>query len=57
MYLSANTSTLCIVLLEVGNLFCARYKYKSLKYELFKYPTQISFIVTGRWVPFSTFLL
>ena len=56
IYLSANVSTLCIALLEVGNLFCARYRYKSLKYGLFKYPTHISFIVTGRWVPFNTFL-
>ena len=56
MYLSANVSTLCIALLELGNLFCARYRYKSLKYGLFKYPAHISFIVTGRWVPVNTFL-
>ena len=56
MSLSANTSTLCIELLELGNLFCVRDKYKSLKYGLFKYHTFISFIVTERGVPFSTFL-
>ena len=56
IYLSANVSTLCIVLLELGNLFCARYRCKSLKYGPFKYPACISFIVTGRWVPFNTFL-
>ena len=55
-YFSASVSTLCIALVELGNLFCAKYKYISLKYGLFKYPTCISFMVTRRCVPFNTFL-
>ena len=56
IYLSASTSTLNIALLELGYLFCAKYKYISLKYGLVTYPTCISFMVTGRCVPFNTFL-
>ena len=55
-YLSTSTSTLCIALFELGNLFCAKYRYISLKYGLFKYPAYISFIVTWRCLPFNTFL-
>ena len=47
MFLSANTSTLHITILELGNLFYVRYRSKSLKYGLLKYPTCISFIVPG----------
>ena len=56
IYLSTSTSTLCIALLELGNLFCAKYRYKSLKYGLFKYSACISFMVTGKCVPFNIFL-
>ena len=56
IYFSANVFTFCIADLVLGNLFCARYKYKSLKYELIKYPACIYFTVTGKWVPFTTFL-
>ena len=31
MYLSANISTFLIVALEMGNLFCDKYRYMSLK--------------------------
>ena len=56
IYLSPSTSMLHIALLELGNLFCAKYKYMSLKYGLSRYSACISFMVTGRWVPFNTFL-
>ena len=55
-HFSASASTLLIAALEEGSLFCDKYKYKSLKYELCKYPVCISFISTGKWVPFNTFL-
>ena len=55
-YLSASTSTLHVALFELGNLFCVKYRYISLKYGLFKYPTCIPFMVTGRCVPFKTLL-
>ena len=51
LYHSASTSTLHIVLLELGNLFYVKYKY-----GLFRYPGYISLIFTGRCVPFNTFL-
>ena len=47
IYFSASTSTLLIDTLEEGSLFCDKYKYISLKYELCKYPTCISFISIG----------
>ena len=56
IYFSANVSTFCIADLLLGNLFCARYKYKSLKYGLIKYPACIFFTVTGKHVPFRTSL-
>ena len=56
IYLSTSTSTLHIELFELGNLFCAKYRYISLQCGLFKYPTCISFMVSGRGVPFNTFL-
>ena len=43
IYLSTNISILCIALCELGNLFWQRYRYRSLKYGLFKYPAWISF--------------
>ena len=55
-YLSDSATTLHTALFELGNLCCAKYKYISLKYGLFKYPAVIPFIVTGRCVPFNTFL-
>ena len=57
MYLSANMSTLDIAFLEFGNLFCVRYKYKSLKYGLFKYPACISFISDREMGTFQYFSL
>ena len=56
VYFSASASTLLIATLEEGSLFCDKYKYRTLKYELCKYPACISFILTGKWVPFNTFL-
>ena len=56
IYLSANVSTFLTADLVLGSLFCTRYKYKSLKYWLSKYPTCISFTVTGKYIPFRTFL-
>ena len=38
MYYSVSISILLIINLEEGNLFCDRYKHKSLKYGLCKYP-------------------
>ena len=35
-YLSANASVFLIAGLEDGSLFCDKYKYKSLKYGLYK---------------------
>ena len=55
-YFSARASTLSIALFELCNLFCVKYRYISLKYGLFKYPTSISFMVTGRCVPLIPFL-
>ena len=42
--------------LELGDLFCVRCKYKSLKYGLNKYPVCISITVTGKCVHCRTFL-
>ena len=47
IYFSASISTLLIAVLEEGSLFCDKYKHKSLKYELCRYPTSISLISTG----------
>ena len=56
IYFSASVSILLITNLEEGSLFCDKCKYRSLKYELCKYPACISLISTGKWMPFSTFL-
>ena len=56
VYIFANVSTFWIADLVSGNLFCARYKYNSLNYGLIKYPTCIPFTVTGKFVPFRSFL-
>ena len=48
LYFSASASIFLIAGLEDGNLFCDRYKYKSLKYGLCMYPACISLISTGR---------
>ena len=56
IYFTANISTFHIADLLLGNLFCVRYKYKSLKYELIKYPTCISFTSTGKCFLFRSFL-
>ena len=56
MNFSASTSTLFMALLLLGNLFWAKYRYRSLKYGLVKKPAWISLIVIGKYVPFSTFL-
>ena len=47
IYFPANISNFCIADLVLGNLFFARYKFKSLDYRLIKYPACISFTVTG----------
>ena len=47
-YFSASASIFLITGLEDGNLFCDKYKYKSLKYGLCMYPACISLILTGR---------
>ena len=57
IYFSASISTLFIAAFLLSNLFCAKYWYMSLKYELFKYPACISFIVKGKCVSFNTFFL
>ena len=56
IYFLPNVSIFHIANLVIGNLFCASYKYKSLKYGLIKYPACISFTVTGKCVLFGTFL-
>ena len=48
IYFPASASTLLIAILEEGSLFCDKYKYRSLKYELCKYPACISLISTGK---------
>ena len=48
--------SLWMAVFVLGNLFFARYRYKSLKYGLLKYTACISFTVTGIYVPFKTFL-
>ena len=55
MYCSAKASSFHIPTLELGGLLLAKYKYISLKYKLFKYPAQISFIITDRCTPHNTF--
>ena len=57
IYFFASISTLFIAAFLLSNLFCAKYWYMSLKYELFKYPACISFIVKGKCLPFNTFFL
>ena len=42
IYFSANVSILLITDLEESSLCCDKYKYRSLKYELCKYPACIS---------------
>ena len=53
---STNASTLQIAIFVPSNLFWAKYKYKSLKYGLVKYPVYISFTVTGKCVSLRTFI-
>ena len=55
-YFSANVSTFQIAVFGLGNLFQAKYRYKSLKYRLIKYPACIPFIVTGKCIPLRAFL-
>ena len=57
MYLSASVSTLLITTLEEGSSFCDKYKYMSLKYELCKYPTCISFNLNWQVSAFQYFSL
>ena len=56
MDLSTNIFTFLIVILEVGNVFCDKYRKMSLKWELVKYLAWISFISTSKCVPLSTIL-
>ena len=53
IYFSANVSNFCITDLVLGNLFCARYQYKSLKYGLIKFSACISFMVTFLCIIFN----
>ena len=48
IYLSASVSTLLIAVLEEDSLLCDKYRYRFLKYEIHKYPTYISLILTGK---------
>ena len=48
IYFSASVSTLLIAILEEGSLLYDKYKYRSLKYELCKYPACVSLILTGK---------
>ena len=54
-YLSANVLVLKSALYD-DKLYCTKHKYTSLKYGLLKYPTWTSFSVTGKCIPFNTFL-
>ena len=56
IYISASISTFQIAVFVLGNLFWAKYRYISWKYELIKYPVCISFTVTGKCIPLRTFL-
>ena len=44
IYFSSSVYTLLIAILEKGSLFCDKYQYRSLKYEICKYPACISLI-------------
>ena len=48
IYLSASVSTLLIAILEEGSLLCDKYKYRSLKYEICKYPACNSLILISK---------
>ena len=56
IYLSAYVSTLQMTIFVQSNLFWAKYRYMSLKYETTRYPACISFTVTGQCFPLRTFL-
>ena len=47
-YFSDKVSNFLIADFELGSLFCDKYRYKSLKYGLYKYPACISLISTGK---------
>ena len=60
IYFSASVSILLITNLEDDSLFCDKYKYRSLKYELCKYPAYISLTLTRNEclsIPFFGLLL
>ena len=48
IYFSVSVSILLIYTVEEGSLFCEKYNYRSLQYELCKYPACISLISTGK---------
>ena len=45
---NSESSRILIASLEDGSLFCDKYEYRSLKYELYKHPTCISLTLTGK---------
>ena len=45
-----------ITVFVLGNLFWAKYRYKSLKYGLIKQPACIPFTAIGKCIPLRTFL-
>ena len=47
-YFSDNVSNFLMAVFELGSLFCDRYRYKSLKYELYKYLAWISLTSRGK---------
>ena len=55
-YLSASVSKFLMADFKDGSLFYDKYKYRSLKYGLHRYPAWISLISMGRCVPLYTFL-
>ena len=56
IYFSANVSTFHIAYLVLGNIFVLDISINLERYGLIKYPTWISFTVTGIRVSFRTFL-
>ena len=57
MYFSANVSIFYNADLVLGNLFCTRYKYKSLTYGLIQYPACFPFTVSGKHIPLELFFV
>ena len=47
-YFSDKVSNFLIMDFELGSLICDKYRYRSLKYGLYKYPACISLISIGK---------